>query len=221
MSGASRERRRLRWKVWARSSTSTWPGRDALLAGPADPRRRRQQGHGQVRAMARVPGARRRHYRNTSGIIGAALYAAEPAGGSTRRLSAARSTMQVHLLDATYELFRSHFAPRPHRLDRDGQSDQRDGRHHREHPLSAARGGRDSSRVAPRTTSSSRGATRARPGYKTGVGVDPCSSASSPRARKRCRRWAWSSGRWSSGRPTTGWARRRPLCRCAGGRAGR
>ena len=28
--------------------------------------------------------------------------------------------MQVHLLDATYELFRSHFAPRPQHLDRDG-----------------------------------------------------------------------------------------------------
>lgn len=29
--------------------------------------------------------------------------------------------MQVHLLDATYELFRAHFAPRPQRLDRGGQ----------------------------------------------------------------------------------------------------
>ena len=28
--------------------------------------------------------------------------------------------MQVHLLDATYELFRAHFAPRPQRLDADG-----------------------------------------------------------------------------------------------------
>ena len=28
--------------------------------------------------------------------------------------------VQVHLLDATYELFRSHFAPRPQHLDRDG-----------------------------------------------------------------------------------------------------
>ena len=29
--------------------------------------------------------------------------------------------MQVHLLDATYELFRAHFAPRPQRLDPQGQ----------------------------------------------------------------------------------------------------
>ena len=29
--------------------------------------------------------------------------------------------MQVHLLDATYELFRAHFAPRPQRLDPNGQ----------------------------------------------------------------------------------------------------
>lgn len=29
--------------------------------------------------------------------------------------------MQVHLLDATYELFRAHFAPRPQRVDADGQ----------------------------------------------------------------------------------------------------
>lgn len=29
--------------------------------------------------------------------------------------------MQVHLLDATYELFRAHFAPRPQRLDQQGQ----------------------------------------------------------------------------------------------------
>lgn len=28
--------------------------------------------------------------------------------------------MQVHLLDATYELFRAHFAPRPQQLDREG-----------------------------------------------------------------------------------------------------
>ena len=28
--------------------------------------------------------------------------------------------MQIHLLDATYELFRAHFAPRPPRLDPEG-----------------------------------------------------------------------------------------------------
>ncbi len=28
--------------------------------------------------------------------------------------------VRVHLLDATYELFRAHFAPRPPRLDPDG-----------------------------------------------------------------------------------------------------
>jgi len=30
--------------------------------------------------------------------------------------------IQVHLLDATYELFRAHFAPRPQRFDADGNA---------------------------------------------------------------------------------------------------
>ena len=87
---------------------------------------------------------------NTAGIIGAAFAAARsdrrpvrPTGrrlrdrppgrrrcparqgrdwpASTACLTGRAASLQVHLLDATYELFRAHFAPRPPRLDPQGQ----------------------------------------------------------------------------------------------------
>jgi 5'-3' exonuclease len=80
--------------------------------------------------------------------------------------------LQVHLLDATYELFRAHFAPRPQRLDPSGQ------------PVSATLGVIENALYLLRDD----GVTHlgcasdhiieswrnARwPGYKTGAGVDP------------------------------------------------
>ena len=81
--------------------------------------------------------------------------------------------MQLHLVDATYELFRAHFAPRPPVLGRDGI------------PLSGvsglvraaaatccARRARRTS-AAPRTGSSNRSATTCIPGYKSSAGMPP------------------------------------------------
>jgi 5'-3' exonuclease len=80
--------------------------------------------------------------------------------------------LQVHLLDATYELFRSHFAPRPQTLDPNG------------HPINATVGIIESTLylfredgvthlacAADHVIESWRNARYA--GYKTGIGVDP------------------------------------------------
>ena len=50
------------------------------------------------------------------------------------------------------------------------------------------------------------------PGYKTGEGIDPRPARAVPsRSRRRWPRWASSSGRWSSSRPTTRSPPRRTL----------
>ncbi len=80
--------------------------------------------------------------------------------------------MQVHLLDATYELFRAHFAPRPQHLDRDGN------------PANATIGLIDNVLYLTREDGVTHLACasdhvieswrNARwPGYKTGAGIDP------------------------------------------------
>jgi 5'-3' exonuclease len=80
--------------------------------------------------------------------------------------------MQVHLLDATYELFRAHFAPRPQHLDRDGN------------PANATIGLIDNVLYLTREDGVTHLACASDhiieswrntrwPGYKTGVGIDP------------------------------------------------
>ena len=80
--------------------------------------------------------------------------------------------MQVHLLDATYELFRSHFAPRPQTLDPEGR------------PINATVGLIESvlyllreegvTHLACASDHVIESWRNARwPGYKTGAGVDP------------------------------------------------
>jgi 5'-3' exonuclease len=44
-----------------------------------------------------------------------------PAPHEARQLTDTTSRVQVHLLDATYELFRAHFAPRPQHVDAEGR----------------------------------------------------------------------------------------------------
>jgi 5'-3' exonuclease len=80
--------------------------------------------------------------------------------------------MHVHLLDATYELFRAHFAPRPQHLDRDGN------------PANATIGLIDNVLYLTREDGVTHLAcasdhvieswrNRRWPGYKTGAGIDP------------------------------------------------
>ena len=80
-------------------------GRDAHPAGPAAPRRGR-----------RAPDPRRRSSRRTSSGCATSSKARRP----TRVTGLGRRPCSVHLVDATYELFRAHFAPRPPVLGRDG-----------------------------------------------------------------------------------------------------
>ena len=107
--------------------------------------RRRRPDH----ARGRAPTARRRSSAGRSGsrrrccpALGAARAGTDPAldlpgrppppqapgrdrrGGRLRPATTTEeptTTMQVHLVDATYELFRAHFAPRPPVLGRDGK----------------------------------------------------------------------------------------------------
>ncbi len=58
--------------------------------------------------------------------------------------------MQLHLVDATYELFRAHYAPRPPVLGRDGRRAVGGVRPVRPAPVPAAGGGRDPRRLCHR-----------------------------------------------------------------------
>ena len=95
ISGAARERRRLRWKAWA-NGVQRIPGatRGLPVAGSDHPGRRRKQGHREDTATvlkSRAPIAMAQ-YRNTSGIIGATINAAD-----RRRDDAVRSAAAVAL----------------------------------------------------------------------------------------------------------------------------
>ena len=117
--------------------------------------------------------------------------------------------MQIHLVDATYELFRAHYAPRPPVLGRDGLV------------LSGVSGLCDQLLYLLREE----GATHVGcatdhviesfrndlfPGYKSSAGMDPRCSPSSRSRRRRSRRSGSCSGRRSSSRRTTRSAPRRP-----------
>ena len=97
--------------------------------------------------------------------------------------------MQLHLLDATYELFRAHFGRPPHaRRRRDGRSAPRSAWSRARSPSSA----RTASRTwaAPRTMSSSRGGTRATPATRRRSACRPSCWRSSSWPRTRCGRSA-------------------------------
>ena len=81
--------------------------------------------------------------------------------------------MQVHLVDATYELFRAHFAPRPPVLGRDGILLSGVSGLVEQLLLPAPRAGRARTSAAPRTGSSASFRNDLYPGYKTEAGMDP------------------------------------------------
>ena len=113
------------------------------------------------------------------------------------------AAVQLHLVDATYELFRAHFAPRPPVL-----GSRRDPVVGRVRAVSTscstccARRARPTS-AAPRTGSSSRSATTSTRATSRRPGCRPSCSPSSRSPRPRSRRSGSCSGRWSSSRPTT------------------
>ena len=209
ISGAARERRRLRWKSWAlefneylaRVESYLWPDLIVLGGGVSKVIDKYRD---QLKSRAPIEVAQ---FRNTSGIIGAAIHATERTRDARLEsfqdeLAAARAattaheddaaaeseptpdevqaasdrltsrTLQVHLLDATYELFRSHFAPRPQATDPHG------------HPINATVGVIESTLylfreegvthlgcASDHIIESWRNDRYA--GYKTGAGVDP------------------------------------------------
>ena len=115
----------------------------------------------------------------------------------------------LHLVDATYELFRAHFAPRPPVLGRDGSGALRRVGACRPAAVAAPRGGRDARRLrhGPRHR-----VVPQRPLSRlqvVGRHAPRSCSTSSRSPRRRSRRSASSCGRWSSSRPTTRSARPR------------
>ena len=111
--------------------------------------------------------------------------------------------MELHLVDATYELFRAHFAPRPPVLGRGGRSAVG-----RQRPrasscsTSFARRAPPTS-AAPPTGSSARSATTSTPATRPRPGCRRSCWPSSRSPRRPSRPSASSSGRWSSSRRTT------------------
>ena len=113
--------------------------------------------------------------------------------------------MRVHLVDGTYELFRHFYGAPPHAAT-DGKE------------VGAARGVLASVLMLLADGATHVGVATDHviesfrndlwPGYKTGEGVDPLLRASSISSRTRSSPSGWSSGRWSSSKPTTPWPRR-------------
>ena len=149
VSGVARERRGLKWKEWASEFNEYlamlefffWPDRIILGGGVS---KRSDKYWEYLQTNAELVKAR---YLNTSGIIGAAYAAGlaaheeaaakpPPRSRATRRRASAAAApprsaadgraagrtagVQIHLLDATYELFRAHFG-RPPRAGLDGE----------------------------------------------------------------------------------------------------
>ena len=129
-------------------------------------------------------------------------------GASTAR-SAARGAMKLHLVDGTYELFRSHFGAPP-RQDAERARGRRDGRPAAQPVAAALDAGSDARgvRLRPRRRVVPQRAVRRLQDERRRRPGPAGASSSSP--RRRCGRSAWSSGRWWSSRPTTPWARPPP-----------
>ena len=127
--------------------------------------------------------------------------------------------VDVHLVDATYELFRAHFAPRPPVRGRDGRDPLGRGRAVDQLLLTS------SGRRAPRHVGcatdhvirSFRNDLYA--GYKTEAGVPAELLAQFPLAERAIEALGLVSGRWSSSRRTTPSPRRWPAGRRHRGRA--
>ena len=117
--------------------------------------------------------------------------------------------MIVHLVDGTYELFRYFLSPAA-AFDRSAPPELRAVRGVVGSVLGMLEGGATHVGVATdHVIESFRNALW--PGYKTGEGMDPLLYAPVRAARGGAgARSAWSSGPWSSSRPTTPWPRRRP-----------
>ena len=137
-----------------------------------------------------------------------------------RRLADATmaSTLDVHLIDGTYELFRHYYAL-PSARDADGREVARRPRRGRlgaRHDQSAARRTSASRPI----TSSSRSATACGPATRPAPASSRTCSRSFRCSKRRSPRSASSSGRWSSSRPTMRWRpRRRPRPRRSARRA--
>ncbi len=133
---------------------------------------------------------------------GAASHRGDGRGRCRRVAGRRRTDVQLHLVDATYELFRAHYAPRPDVVGRDGII------------LSGVSGLCDqllyllreegATHVgAPPTGSSSRSATTSSRATSRPPACHPNCWASSRSPRPRSKRSGSSSGRWSNSRPTT------------------
>ena len=115
--------------------------------------------------------------------------------------------MRLHLVDGTYELFRAHFAPRPghSRPGRPGrQGHRRRGRRRCCRCCTTPTRPSPTSR-SPSTTPSARSATICSPTTRATRACRPSCARSSTPSRRPCARWASSSGRCASTRPTTRW----------------
>ena len=112
--------------------------------------------------------------------------------------------MKIHLVDGTYELFRSHFGAPP-RLDAEGREVGATVGLLRSLLAAALHAGRDPRglRLRPRHRVVSQRPVRRLQDERRRRRAICWHSSRSP--RRPSRRWAWWSGRWWSSRPTTRW----------------